>query len=732
MATIVTDLHCDLTQPVKPQFLHGNMFSQDNAANTINVHVFNDGEPAALGGSISANVIRSDGSTVAVSGAIEGNKAYIILPQACYAIPGVIKIIIKNTESTTVTTIAAVVANVYASSTDTVVDPGTIIPSVTTLIAEIEAAVDSIPVDYSGLLATIAADYSSSKTYQVGQYAWQGGVLKRCIVPITTAETYTAAHWTNAVIGDDLSALKSAIQEHSANSIKKISASNVPVGDYTIVYPTFVQGGVSTSGSTQTPVSGGYVIHNNDTVNNNVRVYIFKDGTYTGKNLRDTDWTAIVEDEYTYLPIISGYTYMICYHSSGNITPENNSPEMLKLLNADEPMSTIVPGYAWNATDGVAANTKRAYMIYPGIKKGDVLTFDESYYYVNYYILGGNLTDLVYTPNSWDTTGEITINVPDDESYQLFVQFKWTDGDVIQPDRAVYIAGNTKLNKTNAGTVDVVIFMGQSNMAGRGVTNATWTEKAPKIQYGAGYEFKAISDPTRLYPAAEPFGVDENLQDAIDDTTPDNDDESTGTSKKTGSCVVALMNTYYDITGIPIVGVSASEGGTTISQWQPDTAKLNDAINRLSTCVSWLRTNKYYIRHIYMMWCQGENDAATPSADYKTAFSAMFAAMQAAGVEKCFLARIGEYNNNGSSAYSAMIQCQTEIGQEMENVVMCTTDLASFRARGLMKDKYHFYQAAYNEMGRYSGANMAVYVETNKEPTMYDPKYSNLYYSHKN
>ena len=211
MATIVTDLHCDLTQNVKPQFLHGNLFSQDNAANTINVHVFNGGEPAALGGSISANVIRSDGATVAVSGAIDGNKAYIILPQACYAVPGVIKIIIKNTESTTVTTIAAVVANVYASSTDTVVDPGQIIPSVAALIAEIEAAVDSIPVDYSGLLATIAGTYSSSKTYKVGDYAWEAGVLKRCIVPITAGETFTAAHWTNAVIGDDLSALKGAI-----------------------------------------------------------------------------------------------------------------------------------------------------------------------------------------------------------------------------------------------------------------------------------------------------------------------------------------------------------------------------------------------------------------------------------------------------------------------------------------------------------------------------------------
>ena len=240
MATVNVNLTCDLQHPVQVQYIGGNMFSQDNAGNTINVEVFNDGEPATLGGSISANVIRADGATVAVSGALSGNRAYVIFPQACYAVPGTITVIIKNTESSTVTTIAAFVANVYQSTTDTVVDPGQIIPSVSALIAQIEAAVDSIPVDYSGLLATIAADYSSSKTYPVvGMYAWQGGVLKRNIVPITTAETYTAAHWTNAVIGDDLSALKSAISEIDA------SPSFAPFTDGKFV--NFANGNVTTS-----------------------------------------------------------------------------------------------------------------------------------------------------------------------------------------------------------------------------------------------------------------------------------------------------------------------------------------------------------------------------------------------------------------------------------------------------------------------------------------------------
>ena len=257
MATITTDLICNLNQPVEATFLHGNMFSQDNAGNTINVYVLDNGEPATIGGTVSANVIRADGNTVAVSGAIEGNKAYVILPQACYAVPGRVEIIIKLTQNTTITTIAAIVANVYRSTTDTVVDPGTIIPSISSLIAEIEAAVDSIPVDYSGLLATIAADYSSSKTYPiVGMYAWQGGVLKRNIVPITTAETYTAAHWTDAVLGDDVTALKSAFNaatESTENNFEQLT------GNRALVFKS----GVYMTAST--PSAGSVVSYNENT-----------------------------------------------------------------------------------------------------------------------------------------------------------------------------------------------------------------------------------------------------------------------------------------------------------------------------------------------------------------------------------------------------------------------------------------------------------------------------------
>lgn len=233
MATITSDFRCDLNEPVKVRYLGGNMFSLDNGGNTLNVYCYIGDEPAELGGSVTANVIRADGSTVAVSGAISGNKAYVILPQAAYAVPGLVQIIIKVTQNTTVTTVAAIVATVYQSSTDTIVDPGTIIPSVSALIAQIDTAINSIPADYSALLLMLAKNYSSSKTYVVGEYAWEAGVLKRCIVPITAGETYTAAHWTDACLGDDLTALKSALSDAVGElGTPNLFAGNVVPGKY--------------------------------------------------------------------------------------------------------------------------------------------------------------------------------------------------------------------------------------------------------------------------------------------------------------------------------------------------------------------------------------------------------------------------------------------------------------------------------------------------------------------
>jgi glycerophosphoryl diester phosphodiesterase len=210
MAVITTTLTCELQEAVKVQYLNGNIFSQDNQANVIKVNVLNNGSPATLTGSISANITRQDGGTVAATGgSISGNVASITLPAAAYAVPGGVSIVIKNTNSSVVTTIAAIVANVYQSSTDTVVDPGTIIPSVQTLISAIETAVASIPADYSSLWTSLAPAFSSSASYVAGQYVTYDGGLYRFTT--THSGSWSSSDAVSVNIGGDLSDLKSAL-----------------------------------------------------------------------------------------------------------------------------------------------------------------------------------------------------------------------------------------------------------------------------------------------------------------------------------------------------------------------------------------------------------------------------------------------------------------------------------------------------------------------------------------
>ena len=59
--------------------------------------------------------------------------------------------------------------------------------------------------------AMVAADYSATKTYAIGDYVYYNGTLYRCTTAITTAEAWTSGHWTAAKLANDVSELKTAI-----------------------------------------------------------------------------------------------------------------------------------------------------------------------------------------------------------------------------------------------------------------------------------------------------------------------------------------------------------------------------------------------------------------------------------------------------------------------------------------------------------------------------------------
>lgn len=253
-------------------------------------------------------------------------------------------------------------------------------------------------------------------------------------------------------------------------------------------------------------------------------------------------------------------------------------------------------------------------------------------------------------------------------------------------------------------TVDVFMFMGQSNMAGRGITSRTWPQHGPVITDGAGYEFRAISDPGRLSPITEPFGVNENRKGGIDDGT-----------MKTGSMVTSFINAYYERNGhVPVVAVSASIGGSSLEEWNR-IYKL-DAVRRLEECTAFLLKEEYQIRHRYMLWCQGETegDLGTTKAEYFAGISSLITTMKNAGIEKCFMVKIGNVNSLDETlmqAYKNVMNWQEELAQTNPDVIIVSSDFAGMLERGLMKDTFHYYQQAYNEVGYTAGINAALYAE---------------------
>ena len=252
---------------------------------------------------------------------------------------------------------------------------------------------------------------------------------------------------------------------------------------------------------------------------------------------------------------------------------------------------------------------------------------------------------------------------------------------------------------------DLFLFIGQSNMAGRGVTSAQWPQPAPELVPGAGYEYRAVSDPGCLHPIAEPFGVAENRPGGIDEP-----------GRKTGSLVTAFVNAYYTETDTPVLGVSASVGGSGIAEWQGHEDFLSDAIWRWEQAEQYAASHSLAIRHRYMLWCQGETDGdrGTEPESYKAKFRAMFAQLQGKGVETCFLIPIGQYNGIHGYDYTAIHRAQLELPREVPGVVLAGDDFWSMRARGLMKDSYHYYQRAYNEVGTEAGKIVGRFVNTNQ------------------
>lgn len=259
--------------------------------------------------------------------------------------------------------------------------------------------------------------------------------------------------------------------------------------------------------------------------------------------------------------------------------------------------------------------------------------------------------------------------------------------------------------------IDLVLFAGQSNMSGRGDAG-----EAVRCSVDAGYEYKAVSRPGELVPIREPFGLGEDREGGIWDYDPQ------GRSKRSGSMVSAVAESYHAGTGRRIVGVSASVGGSDTVSWKQ--VYLADAVERLERAKEFLRAGGYSVQKLFVVWCQGESDgdAGRTAQEYTANLREIYGAFRAHGAEKCFLVQIGHYNyikypgtagltgKEWDQRYGIIRNAQADLCRTEEDFILAGSFEPYIHD---MRDDYHYYQNAYNQVGTAVGEAIAGYVKRN-------------------
>lgn len=268
--------------------------------------------------------------------------------------------------------------------------------------------------------------------------------------------------------------------------------------------------------------------------------------------------------------------------------------------------------------------------------------------------------------------------------------------------KVTHITGTTKkiyTVKVNA-EVDLIIFAGQSNMCGSGGSASL----APTPQYGTAYEFDITTKSKRTILMKEPFGEGTNRTNGLD---------SSGQYSTSGTLVSAFCINYYKQTKTPVVGISSAWGGSSTNTWL-NRGLVTQTRKNLKLAKKTLKKNKVKIRHIYMVWYQGESDAMqgiSPST-YISRMKKIYKKMNAVGVEKIFVIRIG-HDRTSPGLNSTIMEAQEKLCAKNKNFVLVSKKAATYiqAPYAYYSDTIHLNQYALNEVGYEAGKAAGKYVK---------------------
>lgn len=291
-----------------------------------------------------------------------------------------------------------------------------------------------------------------------------------------------------------------------------------------------------------------------------------------------------------------------------------------------------------------------------------------------------------------------------------------------------------------AHPVDIMLFAGQSNMVGS--PNYAEADQVIPVAEGHGFEYKAKtgSDASGWFGEVPALFGNENYIHM-----------NSGAGKVKGSLVPAFMESYYKETGIPLIGIRASQGGKKIELFMEGGEYHNNIKKGLAECVERTETlENYALRNIYMAWCQGESNASPAEnpdsvtlnngvydfTGYKNQLSELYDSLKVikntegetiGEIEKCFVISISEYSNAGTDYGSghknseekspdkvAMIKAQEDFCKAEDDFVFVSKKFSD--VPDTLRQDPHFHQEVYNVCGWDAGTNTAYYLTTGNEP----------------
>lgn len=185
----------DLDAVQKVDQLDGSLYQLEESGHTFEITCLSNGAAAAVSGTVSGRFLRADGVTQLISGTLSGNVVSITLTQNCYNVPGRFGLVVYVTGSDVSTAIYCAVGSVYRSTSDTVVDSGSIIPTPEQLEAMIEAcgaATTAATAAAAFVPNMIAPAFDASVANAAGDYVTNSGKLYRI-----TADRAANVTWSN-------------------------------------------------------------------------------------------------------------------------------------------------------------------------------------------------------------------------------------------------------------------------------------------------------------------------------------------------------------------------------------------------------------------------------------------------------------------------------------------------------------------------------------------------------